>query len=181
MLWLTLSIAVSLGAFFGGWRSLRLAREGELQQAHRTLHSAALVAGVCGGLLTMPTLGWPFIAVSESVPEEVTKTVIETVEVPVRVTVWFFWTAIRMEPQAVPKSVSETIFHSETRQQFSFLLLALMAGVGMLCYYAEKMGCFSRMAICRVTTGRSFFAIKQVLDWAIRLIGKKGSSCCRTR
>jgi hypothetical protein len=138
MLWLSLFAAVSLGTIFGGWRSFRLAREGELQQAHSTLHWAALVAGVCGGLLPWLVLGWPWSAVTVSVSEQVDKIVYETVEVPVTVWKWFIWPVERMEPQEVPKTHTETRSHDETRRQFSWLLLTLMLAVGMLCYYAEK-------------------------------------------
>jgi hypothetical protein len=146
MLWLSLFAAVIFGTIFGGWRSLRLAREGELGQAHRALHLAALVAGVCGALLPLPTLGWPWSAVTVSVSEEVEKTVTETVDVPVIVRHWY-WLYLaeqQIEHQERQKTVTEKVPRYETRQQFRWFLLVLMVGIGILCYYAEK--CFVSLA-----------------------------------
>ena len=64
-------------------------------------------------MLTYPTLKWPWLAVSRSVPQEVTRTV------------WYFWTT------------TETVFHHETGYEFSLLLLILMGAVGVLCYYLQ--------------------------------------------
>jgi hypothetical protein len=83
-------------------------------------------------------LGWPFKEVSVSVPEEVSKTVVEIVEVPVQVTKWFFWKTTKAERQEVEKEVKETRYHTESKREFSVWLLIPMAGVGLLCYQLEK-------------------------------------------
>jgi hypothetical protein len=88
-------------------------------------------------LLTIPTLGWPLKEVSHSVPEEISKTVVETVEVPVQVTRWRFLKTTKMETHDVAREVKETVFHSETRQEFSVWLFLAMAVVGCLCYLTE--------------------------------------------
>jgi hypothetical protein len=113
MLWVTILPATMIGAILGGWRSLQLARRGELQQAQLSLHRAAMLTGTSGAALTFPTLGWPFITVTRSVPEEVTHKV------------FFFWTT------------TKTVIHNETGHEFSFLLLVPMVLVGALCYYLE--------------------------------------------
>jgi hypothetical protein len=138
MLWLCLVVAVILGAIFGGWRSLRLARQGELEQAHRMLRSAALVAGISGGLLPWPILGWPWLSISVPVPEEVIETVTETIDVPVTIWKWFIWPVSGVEHHETTKDVPKVTTHNETRKQFSFILLLLMVCFGTLCFYAEK-------------------------------------------
>ena len=89
MVWIAVILGLVVGMVAGGWQSLRLAREGDLKKAQGVLRRAAILAAGCGVLLTVPTLGWPFKAVTVSAPEEVTRTVVETVEVPVTVTRWF--------------------------------------------------------------------------------------------
>jgi len=138
MLWVALIIAISVGAYCQGWHSLRLARQGDLQGAHRALFQASLLAAACGIGLTTLTLGWPFKEVSVSVPEEVSRTVVETVLVPVQFTYWIFFKATRTETREVSKEVREIFFRRQTAFEFSPWLLIPMALVGLLCFYLEK-------------------------------------------
>lgn len=138
MLWVVLVIGMIAGGFGGGFRSLRLARHGALSDASRLAKRSALVAGVCGAALTVPTLGWPFQEVTVSVPEEVLKAVVETVEVPVRITRWFFWTTTGTETREVSRDVWVTVNRTGASRVFSFWLLIPMIAVGLLCYYVEK-------------------------------------------
>ncbi|MFO0877564.1 MAG: hypothetical protein U0840_09330 [Gemmataceae bacterium] len=138
MLWVTLALGLLLGAFFGGWHSIRLARQGDRDGAERSLHRGALVAALGGAVLTVPTLGWPFMAATVSVPEEVIRTVTETVLVPVEVTRWFFFKGTEWEATEVKRQVREATLRNEKRQEFSGWLLLAMASVGGLCFWLKK-------------------------------------------
>ena len=98
----------------------------------------SILAAAGGAALTLPTLGWPFKAVSVSVPGEVTRTVVETMDVPVQITRWFFWKATRTETREVTREVKETVYRTEARSEFSAGLLLPMVAVGVLCYFLEK-------------------------------------------
>lgn len=87
--------------------------------------------------MTTFTLGWPFTSVTVSVPEEVTRTVVDTVQVPVQVTRWIFFKSTRLEAQEVPKEITETIVRTGSRDVFSPSLLLFQAGIGLIAFYAQ--------------------------------------------
>ena len=63
---------------------------------------------------------------------------VQTIEVPVEVTKWLFFKTTKTETRQVPKEETQIVLHMETRQEFSFWLLFMMAGIGGLCYLLEK-------------------------------------------
>lgn len=77
-------------------------------------------------------LGWPFMDGTRSSPEEIQRTVIETIEVPVQVTRWFFFSSTEFQKQQVERTISETVVHQRTVSEFSWLLSLALILVGLL-------------------------------------------------
>src|SRR5688572_16189699 len=119
MLWLCLLAALVGGVFFGGRQSIALVRQGDFAGADRALLRSGLVAAACGVLAASLTLGWPWKRESVSVPEEVTRTVVRTVQVPVRVTRWLFFSREETKSVEVADRVTETIWQAREQVRFS--------------------------------------------------------------
>jgi len=138
MLWIASLIGLAIGAVCGGYRALRMARQGDLPGATRSLRSACFAAAIAGTALTIPVMGWPWKEKSATVPETVHRTVEETIEVPVQVTRWIFFKRTTTESRQVTKEITETKYRSEMHTEFSAWLLIPMAFVGLACFYFEK-------------------------------------------
>lgn len=136
-LWLSFIVALSIGFRFGGRKSLSFARSDELARANRCLQRGAIIAAVSAVAMTSATLGWPFVSETKSESYEVTKRIAESVEVPVQVTWWFFWTVTEMRIQEVPKDIVETHFRETTVSRFSFWMMAPLGFVALSAYFAE--------------------------------------------
>lgn len=124
-----LAIGLLGGIYFGGWTTLRHARRHELESAARSLRWGSFAAGGFAMVCTTLTLGWPMKAIEISVTQEVTRTVVETVQVPVRT--WRFWTT-ETEAQDVAREITEELVRSERVRQFSVWMLVPMAIVGVI-------------------------------------------------
>jgi len=120
------------GVIFGGRTALRYARRHELENATRSLHAGALAAGGVAMISTTLLLGWPMKESTVAVPVEVIRTVVETIQVPVEVTKWFFFTSTTTKKQEVPKEITETVMRSHKVNEFSIWLLIPMLLVGFL-------------------------------------------------
>lgn len=129
--WICCILGVLVGTIRYGTRALQHARENRFDEATGALQKGAILSGVIALFLTVVFLGWPFQSKTISVTEEVTRTVMETVEVPVLITYWFFFSAIEMRPQEVPREVTESIIRERLGRSFSPLLLVPMAIVGI--------------------------------------------------
>lgn len=130
MLAAILVVCILLGFWKGGWQSLRLARQGDLEQARKRLRRSAIITGVCSLLLTIPVFGWPWRNVTISVPEEIRRTIIDTVTDPFL----FFFSKTRKEP----RDVIEIVFRIRQVDVFEPWLLLPMAVVGFLGYWLQK-------------------------------------------
>jgi hypothetical protein len=75
---------------------------------------------------------------NSNAPETVGRTVGETIEVPVRVTRWIFFTRPAVESRTVAKEITETAYSSGTHTAFHAWLLVPMFVAGFACLYAEK-------------------------------------------
>lgn len=132
-----LAVGVAAGMFLGGRRALRYARVQDFPQATRALRRSAVVTAVVTTLATFLFLGWPLKSQMIAVPEEVRRTIMETVEVVVEVPAWIFFTTTKTETKEVPKVVVETIVRNEARDSFSPGLLIPMALVAWGAIYLE--------------------------------------------
>lgn len=128
--WICCFLGVLAGTMRHGWRALGLAREHRFDEATRALCQGAVLSAIFAMLLTAVFFGWPFQGETISVPEDVTRTVIETTEVPVVVTKWLLFSTTKMELQEVPRQVTETIISTRRGSSFSPLLLVPMGIVG---------------------------------------------------
>lgn len=133
-IWICLVVGMLIGFMAGSISSFQHARKDRFVEANRHLRRGAWAAAVTTVLLAFLLLRWPFIDESKNVPYEVTKTVVETVEVPVQVTKWFFWTSTELQPQQVPREVTETEFREQTVRRFSPLMLLPLALLGWAAY-----------------------------------------------
>ncbi|HWL08686.1 MAG TPA: hypothetical protein VNQ76_09785, partial [Planctomicrobium sp.] len=118
------------GTLLGGWSAWQMARQDRFPEATKFLVRAQVIAGVTTLIGLSLFLRWPFISESVSVPEEVTRTIVETVAVPVRVTRWVFFSETRTEIQEVPKDILETVLRVETRYRFSWMMFFLWGCFG---------------------------------------------------
>lgn len=132
-----LAVGVAAGMFLGGFRALRYARAQDFPQAIRTLRRSALAAAAVTALGSFLLLGWPLKSQTVAVPEEVSRTILETVEVVVEVPTWIFFTTTKTETREVPKVVVETIVRNEARDSFSPWLLIPMGLVAWGAVYLE--------------------------------------------
>ena len=62
----------------------------------------------------------------------------ETIEVPVRVSRWGFFTRPAVESRTITIEITEAAYRSETNKAFNPWLLPPMFLVGLACIYAEK-------------------------------------------
>lgn len=138
-IWIAISVGCGIGLATGGWRSLKEARQGDLGKAVRSVKHGGRIAAVTAVAVTFLLLGWPLGNVSVSAPEEVTRTVVETVQVPVQVTRWLFWSTTRQEAREVEKQITETVVHTRTAQQFSWLLLGGLGFVAAIANTAQRL------------------------------------------
>jgi hypothetical protein len=137
-LWICFIVAIIAGALGGGWQSLRLARAGQFSKATMAVRTGGVVAGICAGLALFLTLGWPMKERSVSVPEEVSRTFDEAVQVPVRIWVWFVPTPFKRSDQKIVRhTVTETVVHSVTERHFSVWLAILMVLIAWAVYLLE--------------------------------------------
>jgi len=120
------------GILLGGRTSLRYARQYEFAKANKALRGGAIAAGGFAALCTTLTLGWPMKQSQASVPEEVTRTIIETVQVVVEVPKWIFFKTTKIEDTQVPKEITETVLRSTTVSEFSIWLTIPMIVVGFI-------------------------------------------------
>lgn len=133
--WMCLFLGVFAGITRFGRQARRQARDHRVDEATAALRKGALFSALFAMLMTVVFFGWPFHYETISVPEEVTRTIIETVEVPVVVTSWIFFSTTKLELQEVPRQVTETIVSTRRGTRFSPFLLLPMAIVG-LCAHA---------------------------------------------
>lgn len=140
MVWIILIMACLAGVYWGGGQSLRLARRGDFDQALVAERTGGLCAAGMAMLGAFVFLGWPFCDEQVSVPEEIARTIVETVEVPVAVPRWIFWTRTEMKATTQERTVVETIFHSRSVRHFSIILAAALGLIGGLAYFAHR-GC----------------------------------------
>ncbi|HBN77283.1 MAG TPA: hypothetical protein DD473_16010 [Planctomycetaceae bacterium] len=116
-----------------GSRAIKHARNQEFDRAFSCMRSSKLIAFTIAILATMLVLRWPLREKTVSVSEEVSKTVIETVSVPVQVTSWFFFTRTENQLQEVERNVIETVVSAKGVHVFDpwliipMLLIALFA------------------------------------------------------
>lgn len=131
-LFICLAAGMLAGICFGGWKALRHARRHELEKASKSLRWGSFAAGGFAMAFTTLTLGWPMKESTVSVPEEVTRTVVETVQVPVEVTKWFFFKTTTTETQEVSKEITDTVARSHKVSELSAWLLIPMMIIGFI-------------------------------------------------
>ena len=136
-MFVSLLAGIIAGTVFGGWKAVGLARDGARPKARKWLRVAQWVAASVTVLALFGLKGWPFKSETISVPEEITRTVIETVEVPVEVTRWLFFKGTAYETQEAPRLVSETVYRDVKIRSFSFVLLISMGMAGLAVFCAE--------------------------------------------
>lgn len=140
-LFLCLLVIILGGALFGRHRTLGYARAGDFIGAERALRWGALLVGVCGVLATAATQGWPWKDSTKTVPEEVSKTAVETVEATVEVPRKLLFITIgkkkQTEVREQPKQVIEWVTKEVQSREFSPWLLLPMLIVGWICYRVQ--------------------------------------------
>ena len=135
-------ILVVLGGAFAAWqRSIRHARAGDFARADWWVRCCACAAGACAMLATTLTVGWPWKEGTVSVPQEVTRTVLEPVETVVQIPRKLFgvrvWTSEERRSVQQPKQVTDTVYHSASTREFSVWLLFPMVVIGFACYRVQ--------------------------------------------
>ena len=123
---MALAISLLIGVMIGtgiAFQSLHYAHRDDFVRANTRLRTGALIGGSVAMLCISWQLGWPWLSRTESVSEEVTQTIVETVQVPVQVTHWFFWTKTVKEAREVPKNVTVTVQRPVQTLRFSFWMV----------------------------------------------------------
>ncbi len=133
-IWVSVCFGLVTGLLFGGLGAVKSARRGDFERANQRLRIGAWLSGICASLILALVTGWPFVSVTESVVEQVSRTVWETVEVPIEVSTWYFWRKTEIRTQEVAKSVHEPIVRFNVRRQFSILALIALLVIGWLGY-----------------------------------------------
>lgn len=132
-----LLIGVAAGLVFGGWRALQYARRQDFTKAVGWLRLSAGTTALASAIALFTFLGWPWRAVESDVAEEVSHTVMESVDEVIEVPwLWFFKTKKTVTHEE-PKEIKETITHHTTAQQFDPWLLPVMAAMAAISWVLE--------------------------------------------
>ena len=105
---------------------------------HRvSLRRGAVVAGIVTILLAFFFVGWPYESKTTNTPVKSIKRLYETVEVPVQVTWWYFWTITEMQLRKVPRDEVSITNEEQVVTKFSVVRCAMLILLGVAVYFGE--------------------------------------------
>ncbi|MBB01544.1 MAG: hypothetical protein CMJ47_02750 [Planctomyces sp.] len=139
-----------MAMFCYGVRSIKNASADNFDDAFSCMRYSKVIAFLVAVLAVMVVLKWPFRETTRTVPEEVTKTVIDTVNVPVEVTSWFFFTQTENKLQEVATNVTETAITEKEVTVFDPWMIIPMLLIGFFAAWLQ--GKFVQFAFARFDT-----------------------------
>jgi len=114
-----------------GWRALSSGRAHDFDVATKFARKSTVVAFLIALISTTALFGWPWRPMKSSVAEEVSRTVVESVDEVVEVPTWF---GLGKEKQTVkrdvPKTIIDVVQHPTTVYVFSIWMLIPMVVIG---------------------------------------------------
>ena len=121
-----LVIGAVVGTAFGGRQALRCARNHVFAKAARWLQVSAVAAAFASAIACSLILGWPWRSIESSTPEEVSRTVMETVEEVSQVPYWWFFKRNVTVAHEEPKEVTAIVMRATTVTVFDPLLVPVV-------------------------------------------------------